>query len=380
MMRIVLAIAVGLVAAASGASAASESTPRWQPVPVTKADDHAVAWASGRVWIFNNGAADTGRFVTKSARIVNGGVASWATATLGGTRGWINLGLHGQDLIFRTSQAGALQAVRLLPNGRLGKPTEVSGAPTPSSSGGSLVIRLPDRAVRIAGAGQAASPHVGVCCDVQGEAADYSSFIPPSSLPVPLLGLDRHGRLWLAWAPGRQGKKPAQIVELDPSTLEPRGNPASVPGSLVLTRIIDLACANDCRLVMSAFSRSRTGTNFSWAPGEQSPTTISPPGQNPGVIGARTAGGHLIVAYSADGGSTVRLARGNERGTALRLVSSISLPGIVGTAERGAFLTVGPVGAFGPNGFAAVAVYETGSHSPGGYKAYVRVAILPLRP
>lgn len=47
--------------------------------------------------------------------------------------------------------------------------------------------------------------------------------LPASAFAIARLGVDRGGRLWMAWAPGRAGKKSqARIVELDPATLKAR--------------------------------------------------------------------------------------------------------------------------------------------------------------
>jgi hypothetical protein len=391
MSRQLIAAAV-LVGVLAGASAAAVAAPRWETVPVTKADDHFAVLAAGRVWFFNNGTADTGRFITKSARVVKGGLSSWVTGTLGGTKGWVNAGLLGQDLIFSANQAGLgnkLWAVALRPDGTLGKPRDVLGAPTPASSGSSPVVRLRDRPVELVDAcdygvpcpGNNPLPHLGACCDVGGNVSDLSSIAPPSTSPVATLGLDRRGRLWLAWTPYviKNGNR-ANVVELDTKTLEPRGKPLAAPSSLSVFSIVDLACTDICRLVMEGASRSIAARNFSWAPGERSPTPISPPGKEPGgVIGVRADGNRLLAAYSAGspdhGNLAVRVARGDKRGRNLRLVSSIAIPPTIGSFANGENLTIGPVGTFGSGGFAAVAVYEQFS---GGNKVLVRVAILPL--
>jgi hypothetical protein len=380
---IVAALLVGVL---TGASAAAEAAaPRWQTVPVTKADDHAVVLAAGRVWVMNNNTAGGDRFVTKSARISNGKLSSWVTATLEGFSGWSTTGLLGGPLVFIAAQPGTpipkIWGVTLRPNGTLGKPAELRGAPAPPSSAGSGVIQLPDRAVTFADPHYGTEidpPHLGMCCDVNGEIADYHSFIPPRSGPIPTLGLDRRGRLWLAWKPSR-GRN-AQIVELDRKTLQPLGKPLVAPALSVFS-IVDLACTDVCRLIMEGASRSSAARNFSWAPGERSPTPIRPPGKDPGtVIGARADGGQLALAYSAgstdQGSFAVSVARGDKRGGHLRLVSSIAIPPTIGSFANGENLTIGPVGTFGPGGFAAVAVYE---QFTGGNKVLVRVAILPLR-
>ena len=122
-LALVAAILTGL------ASAAGAAQPSWQTVPVTKPDDHMAVVAAGRVWVFNNG-ADSGPFVMKSARISGTKLGPWSTATIGGSSGWLNEGLHGQDLVFLTSSGkqGELLSVRLQPSGGLGKPVATRGA------------------------------------------------------------------------------------------------------------------------------------------------------------------------------------------------------------------------------------------------------------
>lgn len=384
-LALVAAILTGL------ASAAGAAPPSWQTVPVTKPDDHMAVVAADRVWVFNNG-ADSGPFVMKSARISGSKLGPWSTATLGGSSGWLNEGLHGQDLVFLTSSGrqGELLSVRLQPSGGLGKPVITHGAPAPSASGGSAVIQLPDRVVRVVDACDYGVPgcasgnviRMGICCDTNADVRDYSSLIPPSQSATTLLGLDRHGRLWLAWAPYRQSlTQQAQLVQLDPATLAPRGKFVTVPGALGFTQMLDFACADVCHLVMYAVLRAkRTSGTFSWAAGETSATLIAGPDKGAAAIAVRASARHLDLAYGGHdqkGVLTVALVRASPRGTNPKPAGDLVVPPGIGSASRGVQLTIGPVGTFGTEGFLAVTVYEPFS---GSGKAQVRVALLPLRP
>ena len=346
--------------------------------------------SSGRVWIFNNG-TDSGPFRTKSARISGTKLGSWVTSTLGGSSGWINEGVHGQDLVFLTSpgQQGQLLSVRLQPSGALGKPVATRGAKAPAASGGSGVIQLPDRVVRLVdacdfgvpGCGSDQTFRVGACCDQDGEVANYSSFIPPSQSALTMLGLDRHGRVWLAWTPYRQStSQQAQVVQLDPDTLAPRGKPTIVPGSLGFTQMVDFACTDTCHLVIQAASRAkRTFGTFAWALGERSATLISVPVKDGIALAARASPRHLDLAYGGHDQKSalvVGLVRATPKGAHAKPAGTLAIPEGIGSASRGLQRTIGPVGIFGPEGFLAVAVYEPFS---GRGKAQVRVALLPLR-
>ena len=371
----------------AGVSAAAQ--PSWQTVPVTKADDHMAVVASGRVWIFNNG-TDSGPFRAKSARISGTKLGSWVTSTVGGSSDWINEGVHGQDLVFLTSpgEQGQLLSVRLQPSGALGKPVATRGAKAPAASGGSSVVQLPDRVIRLVdacdfvpGCGGGQTIRAGACCDTNGEVADYSSFIPPSQRAQTLLGLDRHGRLWLAWTPYRQStSQQAQVVQLEPDTLAARGKPTLVPGSLGFTQMVDFACTDTCHLVIQAASRAkRTFGTFAWAPGERSATLISVPVKDGIALAVRASPRHLDLAYGGHdqkSALTVGLVRATPKGLHSRPSGTLAIPEGIGSASRGLQRTIGPVGIFGPEGFLAVAVYEPFS---GRGKAQIRVALLPLR-
>jgi hypothetical protein len=254
------------------------------------------------------------------------------------------------------------------------------------------VIQLTDRAIRLVGINNSQNefaPNAGACCDVNGQPASYASVVGARVLAQ--LGLDRHGRLWLAWTPGRQGpKQQARIVELDPQTLKPRGEVGMVPGFRGFVTIRALVCTDICRLVVEGYAATRPVvpglTAVSWARGERSPTKIRFPVENQasngGLIAARDDAGRLAVAYWGDSSETqftVGLARGDARGANLRAVSAIQEPTRLGSFSNGVQLNSSVnYGALARDGYAAAAVY-TGGGGSSGYRAILRVAILSLR-
>jgi hypothetical protein len=391
MSRAFATVLVAALAVAVGSAAGA--TPRWQPVPGVGADDREVVWAAGRAWFMNNNTTGSDRFTTKSARIAGGRLSGWVTASRAGMSGWTNLGLEGDGLVFATStpRPGSpppFRSIRLLPNGKLGAPEELHGAAPSAFSTAVAVVRLPDRLVyevdacryRPGGScGNERVVHLGLCCDVNGEAVDYASIAPPATAPLAVTGLDRQGRIWLAWTQAR-GNRPPQAVQIDPATLQPRGRPSAAPGSLLAAKIVDLACSDTCRLVLTGAARGTRDTSFTWAPGERSLTPIRPPGTRALVIAARPGPGRLDLAFnftrgSAAGDRALGVGRGDARGARLRLASSIAIPQTLGPFERGIQLTLEPMGSFGPGGFVASAVWE----NFGTGRATVQAAVLPLR-
>jgi hypothetical protein len=374
-----------LVAVLIGTNAAAAPAPtpasRWQVVPGGQVENEAVLWSAGRLWLLSRGRG--GAYVVRSGRVTRGRLGDWKTARPALPAGnWVYQSGPGRDLLFTTSgtaPGSPLLAFRLMPNGSLGSAAALGGAPVPESSGGSEVIQLTDRAVRLVGIQGRRNervPHLGACCDVGGAPVDFASFIPPSSTARGLLGVDRRGRVWLAWVSERQGKKQqAQLVELFPATLKPNGRPAAVPGLRGAVSIRSLVCTDSCRVLAEGMA-GRGIRAVLWGIGER-PIAIAPRAKKKcaavacgSVIDARQARGHLLVAYWADAsGLTVGVARADARGRNLKRVRSVVQPRRV----RNATLSSMPFGAFGPDGFAAVAPYS------GGSRAVVRVAILRAR-
>lgn len=374
-----------LVAVLIGANAAAAPAPappsRWQAVPGGQVENEAVLWSAGRLWLLSRGRG--GAYVVRSGRVTKGRLGDWKTARPALPAGsWAYQSSPGRDLLFTTPGAAAgspLLAFRLMPNGGLGQPAALGGAPIPDSSGGSQVIQLADRAVRlvtIQGRRNERAPHLGACCDVGGAPVDFASFISPSSAAGGLLGVDRRGRVWLAWVSDRQGKKQqVQLVELFPATLKPNGRPAAVPGVRGSVSIRSLVCTDSCR-VLAEGTAGRGVRAVLWGVGER-PIAIAPRAKKKcaqaacgSVIDARQARGHLLVAYWADASDlTVAVARADARGRNLKRVRSVVQPRRLGNAT----LSSMPFGVFGADGFAAVAPYS------GGSRGVVRVAILRAR-
>jgi hypothetical protein len=376
-------ILLGAVLIGTSAAGAPSPAPRWQVVPGGQADNEAVLWSAGRLWFVTHGRG--GAYVVRSGRLSRGRLSDWKTARPALPAGsWVYQSGPGRDLLFTTSGAAAgspLLAFRLMPNGALGAPSALGGAPPPDSSGGSQVIQLSDRPVRLVGIPGRRNepvPHLGACCDIGGAPVDFAQFIPPNSAARGLLGVDRRGRVWLAWVPGRQGRKQqAELVELYPATLKPRGRPAAVPGFRGFVSIRALVCADTCRVLVEGTAGRGTRAAL-WGVGEKNLRVIAPRAKKKcsdaacgGVIDARQVRGHLLVAYWAGANElelTVGVARADARGRRLKPVRSIVEPRRLG----GATLSSMPFGAFGADGFAAVAVYS-------GARTAVRAAVLPVR-
>ena len=361
------------------------ASPTWQTVPGAGVDGGAHVWAAGRLWFFST-QSETGPFVVRSARVAGGRLSRWVTSSLADVSGLPVYALLGDDLVFQARVRDAsgfpvLQGVKLLATGRLGAPVELGrGTPTPSSFARfqtMRVLRLRDRVVQLVGIprGGGLAQDVGACCDPDGKAVDYRAFVPGHSYAA--LGVDRHGRVWLAWGdPNYRG--PAGMVELDPSTLQPRGKPALV-AKLTFRAVTDLVCDDRCRLEMAGTWPSRKDRIWSWAAGDRAPTPIHLPGStvnSAGTVAARDNAGRLALAYTSSdshGGLLLAVARGDVRGGTMRAVSSIPVPQGIGSRNRPDFL-INAGGTFGPTFFAAVTVYQSGGS---GGKGYVRVAILP---
>jgi hypothetical protein len=374
------------IAAAVGASAAAAPQPRWMAIPTVLAHHEGVRLSAGRLWFLR----PTGRggYTVRSARLTGGRLVDWKTATPKLGRGsWLPLKASGSDLLFTSTGAhtAPVLAVKLMPNGLLGDPTELAGSPAPQSSTGSLAVQLRDRVVRLVGISSSRDEFVsvlGVCCDAGGKVAGFGS-LPASTYAHALLGVDRGGRLWLAWAPGRGGRKSqARMVELDPTTLKARGQLRMAPGFRGFVKVRALVCTDVCRLVLEG-KVGRATRIASWAPSDGGATTIRvphrakcPPWNCGGVIDARDDRGRLVIAYWADAsqlGYTIGTARADARGRHLRRVASIREPARLGSFARGLFLNSVPAGGLSSDGFAAVALYTSGS------RAALRVALLPIR-
>jgi hypothetical protein len=381
-------LAVGALAGVAATVALGAAKPSWQTIPVG-VDERGTFFGAGRAWFYSG--VDSGNFSAKSARVAGGKLSGWSTAALPGSGSWNVAGVDGQELVFSTP-GGELQAVKLLPNGRFGaRRAFTSGGPPPAYSTGSSYARLPDRVVQLVNYCDYLKPpqkecrnfeyRAGACCDENGEAVVYASFVKFSPAGPPRLGLDRTGRLWLAWD-GPRPERPGGIVQLDPKTLEPRGKPASPLGAIVYMKIVELVCSDVCRLVVQAYRRGvRTqNPNYTWAPGERALTAIRLPARESRVFAARAGPGRLELAFNFSTGGPERTVgmvgagRSDPRGRNARLTSSLEVPQMLGSFATGSLLTIEPRnGVFGPSGFVTTAVYEKRG------RGTVRAAVLPLR-
>jgi hypothetical protein len=378
---VLVAVAAGLAATATGAVDAG--APQWQRVPNGAIDHRAIAVAAGRFWIVD-GPPSGGPVVARSARVTAGGLTAWTATRLAAADAWDYIATLGDDLVWVTGRDPAtrldtLRATRMRAGGSLGPASPVAGGPPPSGHG-SRVVRLRDRVLQPADPNLRTDLHeVGLCCDASGKVADYSKLI--RAIPLgqpPLLGVDRRGRLWMAWYyQGGQQPDTSWMLELDPETLAPVGGPQQVP-SLRFAHLADMICAAVCRLVLvgAAQTRSNDARIFSWAPGEGSATSIRTPIQRGALVGAHDDNGRLVVAYTAQDAKqrlVLALARGDARGRSLRQGPVLPVPEYLGTFGKGLNRTVGPMGVFAGGRFGAFTVYE------GKSKHEVHAVVLRLR-
>jgi hypothetical protein len=391
-LRILCAAAVALVASV-GTSAASAPAPRWQRVPgITEIGYPALA--AGRLWFvhYRSSGAHPSWSTGPSVPIGNGRLGPWAapqTILEGGESGWGYEGVRGDQLVFRQGgnddpREWRFVGVALMQNGTVGNPAEITGgAPPPRSSAGASFVQLPDRTVRVA---YISNPHhemyrdPGACCDINGQPVNYTSLT--GQLPADLqLGLDRQGRLWLAWE-RRQQRRPnlVQIVQLDTKTLKPLGAPAAMPKAPVGI-VQALICTDTCRLLTWGLDARGKSNARLWGPGDSASTRIRLPLRpvcdacDP-ILGARDVDGQLVVGYLAGSPRanyyTVGLAKGDALGRHLRAAGSVKVP--FSLAVRRPILLAGfPRGVLSADGLAVIANYVTDEGS------FLRVAVLPLR-
>jgi hypothetical protein len=391
-LPIVLAAAAA-IAALVGTSAASVSAPRWQRVPGAAELGFPVV-AAGRLWFVRHQSSDVGSHWSTgpSVPLNNGRLGPWtAPQTILGDEesGWGYEGTLGDQLVLQ--QGGdvdvtkwRLVGVELLPNGRVGKPVELrGGAPPPKSSQGASFVRLQDRTVQMVGIYNRRHemyPDPGVCCDANGQPVNFASLTSwqPNDLQ---LGLDRNGRLWLAWRV-RQPRRPdlVRIVQLDSQTLKPVGTPAGIPrftGGIIKA----LICTDTCRLLRWGLDGGGKPNVVLWGPGDSAATRLRVPVRpvcpvcDP-ILDARDVDGHLVVGYLGwsprASYCTVGLARGDALGRSLRAVGSVRVPFSL-AVRRPILLTGFPRGVLSDDGLAVIAYYET-DKAP-----FLRVAVVPLR-
>lgn len=332
-MRIVLAglLAAGVSVSATALAGAAPAArpPGWQTVPGVRADLGtglvALSWASNRVWLAATATGPSDTMSVTSATIAGPRLVAFKTSRYR-VSPYVRLVL-GTELVYSLpgTDASQLQMRQLLASGGLGPPSAVplntkTFAPNQAISP-QAAIRVGDRTVwALPGTTRpsSASGALWVCCASDGSARNLTRFIVPDGPPSPVrLGLDKRGRLWLAW----HDRGSVKLLELDPSSLLPRSSKAIVaPGSGV--ERFDLACDVVCRLVIENI---RTGIH-SWWPGERSRTRIARTSRvprtyaEPRLLAAAYRSGRLVVAYSGVGSGGLRVVRGNARGARPRVV------------------------------------------------------------
>jgi hypothetical protein len=379
MRRCLTVIAVLLAATVVDVAPAGARAPSWQTVPGSNYE-FQIAWAAGRAWLIADDGPGTGpysdRIVIHSGHVVNGRLRSWVTKKLGNADRYLQV--LGNDLLYARPD-GTLRSVHLNSNGTLGESTAVAGAPAdgaPPVTPNSVNVRLPDRVVWIVEEPETLSTvrRFG-CCNVDGAAVDYSSFLPPQARTWGYtLARDGSGRLWYVWIQGsRQETARVKVIELDPATLMPIGVPALAPLP-PWAYIVGMPCANACYLVTES-SRAKAS---SWRLGDSSATRIPTPtkstrGYAPAdVFAAGLFAGRLKFAYWADSterGVRVRLARGNARGAHPRILRSIFDPNHMGNDS---YAMGTPRGVLWPGGLVVFQQFQDFSSS----RMFLRAAVL----
>jgi hypothetical protein len=252
------------------------------------------------------------------------------------------------DLLARAkeSTAAKLLNVRILDGLRVGARVVWALEGTPSAAGLSFFL---------------------ACCSESGAAVNLTRFIDRHvGVRFLHIGLDAHGRIWLAWLDRRNYPQAtrglARILELDPSTLAPRSTAVAMPH--VTADRLELACDEVCRLV----AQTAAGDIVSWAPGERSPTRVASAwrlkiGSEPAwLLAATYRSGHLVVAYHGNKGKTryadatvrnaIRIVRGDARGARARQIAAVPVanswppPNRTGPSDpdiQGTFLPAGLV-------------------------------------
>jgi hypothetical protein len=135
---------------------------------------------------------------------------------------------------------------------------------------------------------------------------------------------DAKGRYWLAWNTvfsSQAQRNGLYLVQFDPATLKPIGNPLQAPSSADVGYggRLPVACGASCRYAY--LQRTKVGVRIvSWAPGEKGATTIVPAraGHSYGSMAvAYAANGRLWVAWWDNGGNAgfgYRALLGDARG------------------------------------------------------------------
>jgi hypothetical protein len=224
------------------------------------------------------------------------------------------------DLVARSKAAAPkLATVGIFDGVRVGGRTvwALSGAEEPRGIGGAPLFFL-------------------ACCSETGTAVDLTRFVDRKTGPfVTQIGVDTHGRMWLAWLDRRNYSRAARgvprMLELDPATLQPRGVATAMPGTVADALV--LACGDSCRIAV----QTAGGDVVSWASGERSGVRMASHtgsrkfGILPAwLLAASYRSGRLVIAYHGTVGprtkprDELRVVRGDARGAKPRVIGRLT--------------------------------------------------------
>jgi hypothetical protein len=410
MWRAVLAALTASVAAMTLAGTEAHSAPAaetaspWKVFPAATVDEGlpllGFAWAANRIWII----APHGSVATlASARVSGRSLGNFAATKIPGGSGQYVPVVDGQLILGRDD---AIVAASLLSSGQLGASKPVAGE---------LLAQAKEAAPKVATVDIQAGVHVGdrqvwalraspachsigscpnfllACCSARSTAVDLTRFVDPHvGASTPQVRLDARGRLWLAWLDrrdysGAQRGVP-RVLELDPSTLEPRTRAVAAPG-LVADKI-ELTCGTACRVV----AQSATGDIVTWAPGERSPTLVvrklvsrnrvyTFPRE---LLAATYRAGRLLVGYRGQTGKSepeeeIAVASGDPRGARSRVVGQVATTyGWPAGKLSPPYSNPAAYGLFVPGGLVALEHFREYFGPPGGRASPVVYAFLPV--
>ena len=333
-----VAAAALLVSSIDAAPPAKAKSP-WQLFGGTKVTVDVVelgpVWAANRVWVLPSW-GDAG--ILAGARVSGRTLRSFTAQRLsaGDVRGVLPTGASFVDgrLVVRTGDGrpdDALATAPLLPDGRLGarkvvpddllaRAKEAAHAPRIEAVGIQSGVRVGNRFVwALVGSYtigfSGGKEYQLVCCSKSGAATDLTRLIQlRASLFFVQIALDTHGRLWLAWLDRRDYPHAVRgvprMIELDRSSLAPRGRPLGAPG--VVANRLKLACAGSCRVVAT----TKDGDIISWARARSATRVAS--GWRPGKVAGVAPALLLAATYRwATSSSRIR-APGARRSTSTR--------------------------------------------------------------
>jgi hypothetical protein len=372
-----LATAGRSAAAALAPTGAAKAASRWQLYPgKTDAGSPllAIGWAANRVWLVTPYKEVP---ILRSAQPSGPRLSSFAQTRVPVEAGIaVPFPIVDGELLVPKNHDGTVgyATAPLLADGRLGAskavPYDDLLARAKQSAAAKLAnVRILD-GLRVGGRvvwaleGSAGAVGLGsffACCSESGAAVNLTRFVDRHvGVRFLHLGLDTHGRLWLAWLDRRNypqaTRGTARILELDPSTLAPRSNAVAIPG--VIADRVELACADECRLV----AQSAAGDIVSWAPGDRSPVRVASAlrleiGREPAwLLAASYRSGQLVVAFQR---AKIQVVRGDARGARARQVAAIP----VASSWPPTKVSSGPSGpdvhaTFVPGGLVAVETFQ----------------------